>query len=411
MKHKEILEIKKRYKKDQCTFSRVTGCYVNGEKQIVTTYRETFLNLEESELHKYLDIAKKVLSGALGNNLLDLEFHRGEGYHNEKQTFLMQLKSSELKDDALLEEFYQSVIAHYGYTGNFLILLYHDAYDVMKRTSDNLKLDESEETYAYVLCAICLVTLSEPGLHYKDEEKKMRVRDRDWMVEAPAQGFLFPAFTDRSSNVHEVLYYTKNPKDPQPEIMEEVLGCNSKQTTALQREMLHSVIQEVVGSEEEAENLLLEVQDSLQGFLEEYEATHGSAEEEPLVLTHDHFQDLLSDAGASEETVEKLREIYGEYFGEELPFAQRMLDQKLVKKHEERKKEQDLRHQVETLRMQLEETTASKEDLEAEFAVNLQVKPEKVAQIKAQIIDGQRCIVIPLMEDEQAAVNGEPNLL
>ncbi|HSP47609.1 MAG TPA: DUF4317 family protein, partial [Clostridiaceae bacterium] len=199
MKKRDILEIKKRLKKDYCTFSKLCGCYVNGEKFILTKFRESFLNLEEAEYHKYLEIAKSVLSGTVGNNLLELNFPVGGDLINERQVSLMQLKSSQLKDDDLLDEFYQLVIDSYEYTGNFIILLFHDAYDVLTRTKDNIKLDESEEVFEYVLCAICPMSLSEPGLSYSEEENKIRARSRDWGVDAPTNGFMFPAFIDRGS--------------------------------------------------------------------------------------------------------------------------------------------------------------------------------------------------------------------
>ena len=157
MRKKDILELKRRLKKDYCTFTKLCGCYVSGEKHIISTFRETFLNLEEEEYFKYLEIAKKVMSGTLGNNILELNFPLGEDLKNEKQYFLLELKSSQLKNDDLLEEFYRTIIDNYSYTGNFLILLYHDAYDVITKTKDDLKLDESEEVYEYILCAICPV--------------------------------------------------------------------------------------------------------------------------------------------------------------------------------------------------------------------------------------------------------------
>ena len=172
MKRKDILELKKRLKKDHCTFTKMCGCYVNGEKNIILNFRENFLNLEEDEYFKYLEIAKKVLSGTIGNNILELNFPLNENLENEKQLSLMQLKKSQLKDDALLQDFYKSIIDSYDYTGNFLILVFHDAYDVINKTTDNAKIDESEEVYEYILCAICPVSLSAPGLKYSEEEKK-----------------------------------------------------------------------------------------------------------------------------------------------------------------------------------------------------------------------------------------------
>lgn len=45
------------------------------------------------------------------------------------------------------------------------------------------------------------------------------------------------------------------------------------------------------------------------------------------------------------------------------------------------------------------------------YDIVLNVKPQKVSQIKSQIIDGKKCIIIPIDDDEQAKVNGVNALL
>ena len=40
------------------------------------------------------------------------------------------------------------------------------------------------------------------------------------------------------------------------------------------------------------------------------------------------------------------------------------------------------------------------------YDVVLRVKPEKASQIKSQMIDGQKCLVIPMRDDEHATING-----
>ena len=71
---KEVLELKKRFKKDQATFTRLVGCYVDCNREKICKFGGKFLTLEEEEYYKYLEIANKVLSGTLGNNLLNLSF-------------------------------------------------------------------------------------------------------------------------------------------------------------------------------------------------------------------------------------------------------------------------------------------------------------------------------------------------
>ena len=168
MDKKDVLELKRRLKKDDCTFTRMCGCYVDSNRNKVVAFGQTFLNLEDEEFYKYLEIAKKTLSGTLGNNLLEFEFPGEEESPGGRQQFLMALKSTALKNDELLDRLYDLVIDNYDYAGNYLILVFHDAYDVMTKTTDNGKLDESEEVYEYLLCAVCPVVLSKPGLGYRE---------------------------------------------------------------------------------------------------------------------------------------------------------------------------------------------------------------------------------------------------
>lgn len=449
MRKKDILELKKRLKKNHCTFTKMCGCYVNGEKNILLNFRETFLNLEEEEYFKYLEIAKKVLSGTIGNNIIELNFPLDENLENEKQLALMQLKKSGLKDEVLLQNFYESIIDSYDYTGNFLILVFHDAYDVITKTTDNAKIDESEEVYEYILCAICPVSLSDPGLRYFEEEKKIKARIRDWVVDAPALGFVFPAFINRSSDVNSIMYYTKNAKDPHPELMEEALGCYSRQTAAIQKETFQTIIKDSISTDEKkAEKMFMELQENLNTMIDEYNEINDDKDGEPITLTQKEIQNLLIESGVSEETTSKIEKSYVDNFGEDLPLAESLIDSKVLKANAQRKREEQLEKQVQVLQRKIEQikeeaapdkeyegseeiddssaslddnlNTDSEEALAADsgntsltpqYDVVLQVKPEKIPKIKAKIIDGQKCIIIPIDEDEQATVNGLDNLI
>ncbi|WP_097028287.1 DUF4317 domain-containing protein [Clostridium peptidivorans] len=462
MRKKDILELKKRFKKDHCTFTKMCGCYVNGEKHIILKFRENFLNLDEDEYFKYLEIAKKVLSGTIGNNILELNFPVNEDLINERQISLMQLKNSQLKDDAILDDFYESIINNYDYTGNFLIIVFHDAYDVITKTKDNAKIDESEEVYEYVLCAICPVSLSDPGLRYFEEENKIQARIRDWVVGAPANGFVFPAFIDRSSDVNSIMYYTKNAKDTHPELMENALGCYSRQTVAIQKETFQSIIKDSFSADEEkAHKIFMEIQENLNTMIDEHNSIYDDTDSEPITLTKDDVQTLLIESGVSEEITSRIEKCYVENFGDDLPLAENLIDAKALKANEQIKKEEALKKQVEILQTRLdqikqeaavdneiqlsteikdsevnddnavleetlkstseehlepnleeaEDTNSGDDKVTPEYDVILQVKPEKIPEIKSQIIDGQKCIVIPINENEQTTVNGLDDLI
>ncbi len=409
MRKKDILELKRRLKKTECTFTKVCGCYVNSNKEIVLKLDETFLNLKEDEFFKYLEIANKTLSGTVGNNLLELEFPLEEEKAGGKQQFLMGLKESRLKNEALLESFYQLVIDHYDYAGNYLILIFHDAYDVMTKTSDNAKLDESEEVYEYLLCAVCPVTLTKPGLGYLELENRIGPRYRDWVVNTPDTGFVFPAFSDRSTDIHSVIYYTKDAKEPHKEFMESVLGCPCKQTATEQKNTFQSIIQNAIIDEDKREHVYVEIQESLHEMKEEQAVfADTNKEPDPILLTPDSIQSILTTSGIDEEIVSKIESSYSKEFGDTPPVVDHLIDNKLLAVSAQRKKEQELIQQVQLLQEQLE-TVSQETDatVDSTYDIILKVKPEKKDKITSQIIDGKKCIVIPMDENEQIKINGE----
>lgn len=415
MNKKDILELKRRFKKDACTFTRLCGCYVDADRNKVTTFGETFLNLEDEEFHKYLELAKKVMSGTIGNNILELEFPTAEEAPGGRQQFLMGLRESALKSDELMEAFYDLVIDSYSYVGNYLILIFHDAYDVMTKTSDNNKLDESEEVYEYLLCAICPVSLTKPGLGYREDENRIGPRIRDWVVGVPDTGFVFPAFTDRSSDIHSVMFYTRDTKNPHAEFMESGLGCDPKLTATEKKLTFQSIVKEVIGEDEkESEALFLDIQENLNHMIPVTEDE--AAEPEPIIVTPNAIAEVLTESGVSEEQAAVIEKTYENVFGEEPPEAEHLVDPKLVEANGRRKEKIELVEQVNSLKQQLEEirtlpvsdSEGGEDDAPAvkTYDVILRVKPEKVGQIHSEIIGGKKCLVIPMDEDEHAAVNG-----
>ena len=423
MNKKEVLELKRRFKKEAATFTRVCGCYVDGNHNKVCKFGNTFLNLEEDEFYKYLEIANKALSGTIGNNLLELKFPIEDEEVGGRQHILMALRASKLEDENLLDTFYDLVIDTYDHAGNYLIVLFHDAYDVMSRTSDNNNLDESEEVYEYLICAICPVDLSKPGLGFLEDEHRIGPRVRDWVVGAVDTAFLFPAFNDRSTDIHSTLFYTKNTKEPHSEFMANGLGCGIERTATEQKMAFHSIVRNVLGAEDEhTDDVLLDLQQNLSDMIGEYAETHDD-DEDVFLLDKEVVTKLLADSEISEEKAAKIEKSVDEAFGEKPPAAENVIDSKALVQNELRVEKMALEDQVGTLTVQLNEKDEAlaertsqliekQEEIDNYIAetktydVVLRVKPEKASQIKSQVINGQKCLVIPMDEDEHATING-----
>lgn len=130
MNKKEVSEIKKQFKPENCCITRICGCYVDREKNKITELKNAFLAMPEEEMFKYFDIFKKTLSGNIGKNLINMEFPLEQEREGGTQEFLLRLRNSKLKDDGLIDTFYEKIIESYDCAENYYIILIHSVYDI-----------------------------------------------------------------------------------------------------------------------------------------------------------------------------------------------------------------------------------------------------------------------------------------
>ena len=243
--------------------------------------------------------------------MLNLEFPLSSEEEGGTQEFLLRLRNSKLKDDALLDEFYDRVIGSYEYVGNYLILLIHDAYDVPGKTLDGLTMDDASDTvFEYILCCICPVNLSKPGLSYNAEINEFHNRVRDWIVEMPETGFLFPSFNDRCTDIHSTLYYSKNPEEAHSEFVDGILGAVLPMSAGSQKETFQALIEETLGEEAEYE-IVKNIHENLTEMIEEHKEIP-----EPLMLDKQQVKNLFEKSGVQEEKLNDFDKLYDTAAGE-----------------------------------------------------------------------------------------------
>ena len=368
MNKKEIAEIKKQFTQDKCAITRICGCYVDGEKNKKTEIKEAFLSLPEEEIFKYFSIFRKALSETVGKNLLNMEFPLATEEAGGTQDFLMQLRASALKDENLLEEFYDKVIENYYTVENYLILLIHAVYDVPGKASDGEEMfDASDEVYDHILCCICPVTLSKPGLAYDETSNSFRTRVLDRVVDMPEIGFLFPAFNDRSTDIHSLLYYVSKPEELRFDFVEPVLGCELPLSAGDQKETFQTIVEETLGEACDYE-IVKNIHDKLNEMIEEKKE-----EPEPVVLDKAEVKRLLEYSGVAEDKLQNF-------------------DEKFEANADE--KAQFVATNVANVR-QFEVKTPD---------VVVKVSPDRTDLVSTRIIDGRKCLVIAL--ESGVLVNG-----
>lgn len=423
MNKKDIAELKKRLTKTGCSFTKMAGCYIDNEKNKIVKLHETFLNLDEDEMHKYLDIAKKTMSGTVHNNLLELSFPKEEEEAGGKQQFLMGLRETKLKNEEMIDLFFDRIIETYDFPGNYLILLFHDVYDVITKTEDNQALDESEEVYEYLLCSICPVTLSKAALGYRADEHRIGSRIRDWVVGAPETGFIFPAFSERSTDIHSAIFYTRNTKEPHKEMMEDFLGCPAKRTATVQKDVFEHLVLDILDEHPEiSESTMMDFQDDLQEMIEQQNETNS---DEELVLSPALLNNMMTDNGVPAPVAQRIEQTYEEEFSDETPVVESLIDKKTLEKNMKQREQQALANEIVTLKKTIEEKDAvidekdaiiEQKDLDILSAggtptpageVIVRVTPEKLNSISSQVIEGKTCLVIPVEDSDEIVVNGE----
>lgn len=305
MVKKEISEIKKLFTENNCSITRICGCYVDGEKNKKTQFRRAFLSLPEDEIGKYLEILRKTLSGTVGKNLHTLNFPTESEQEGGTQSGLLQIRNSQLQDDGLLDQFFTDIIESYEYAGNYLILVIYDTYDIPGKASDGRVMhDASEEVYSYIMTSICPVKLSKPGLSYETEENAFHDRIRDWVVGAPETGFLFPAFNDRSADIHSLLYYSKDTKDLRERFVNDLLGCSISAAPDTQKKIFQRLVEDVLG-----ENCTVEAVNNIQGRIIEMAEDHKD-DAVPLTLDKNEIKGVFSESGVPEDRLQDFEQLY-----------------------------------------------------------------------------------------------------
>ena len=368
MNKSEISELRKLYKPESSAISRIAGCYVDGEKNKKAVFREALFSLDEEDVFKYLEILKKALSGSIGRNIANLEFPvaaEGEGSMHER---LLKLRDTELSDEALVDDFYDTIINNFEYAGNYLILLSAAAYDVPGKAKDGMTMeDASEEVYKYIQCVICPVELSKSALSYNEESGEFSHRIRDWIVSMPEFALLFPAFNDRSTDIHAMLMYSKNPKNLRGDMVENVFGCVTPLPAHEQKNSFAAVLETALGDELKFD-AVRNINDNLLQMKEEMAQNKAVVE-----VDASDFKYLMSDTGISEEKMGSFINAYSE-LTKESPI---LLDNIVSKKTFE----------VKTV------------------SVTVKVDADKAHLVSEQVVDGKRCIVIDI-DGENVEVNG-----
>ena len=314
MNEKGIGEIRRRVRRDRSNMTAIYGCYVNEQREIITEYRQSTAIMSENEAERYFGLMKRVLSGTLGKNLIDITFRTAQVADSPEHKLLMDLRGEGIKNDETRLAFYKKVMESVTMDSAYLILLGTESYDVpFKSKDDEIQSDNSSEIYTYVLCAICPVKQTKPNLHYVPESKEFHDGGITNVASAPALGFLFPAFDDRATNIYNALMYTRDSAIGHDAFVEAVFNTQPAKPAAEQKKGFEALLTTTLGEECTME-VVQTVHDQICQSIELHKE---SKVPDPLLISKEQVSDALKMCGVSDTAVAKFSVEFDETFGNE----------------------------------------------------------------------------------------------
>ena len=370
MNEKEVGELRRRTRRDRSNMAAIYGCYVNANKEIISSFRQSVGMMPENEAEKYFSVMKRVLSGGLGKNLIDISFRTAQVADSPEHKLLMQLRETALQDDELRMKLYQKIIDNVSFDENYVILIGADAYDVpFKDKNGETQEDSSTEVYRYLMCAVCPVKQTKPALRYMSESKEFHDGGVAQQICAPELGFLFPAFDDRSTNIYNALFYTHSTKKSNETLIDALFKVPAPKPAAEQKQSFEALLSTSLG-EECSMDVVQIVHEQLRQSIDLHKE---SKDPDPLMVGKEQLKTALKSGGVPEQQISKFSVEFDETFGMETQLhPKNIIDNR-----------------------QFEVKTPD---------VTIKVNPERADLIETRVIGGVKYILI--CADENVEVNG-----
>lgn len=372
MNQKEVSELRRRWRPEKNAVSRIYGCFVNANREIVSELDESLGPMPQEEAEHYLGLLKKSLSGTLGKNLIDIIFSTQQVMDSEEHRLLSDLRSCELKDRSTRQAFYQKVIETLDMgSDSYLLLLACDTYDVPHHGKDGeVQDDASEEVFTYFLCCVCPLKIGKPELNYYPGDNEFHCAIRQ-TVSPPELGFLFPAFDDRKANIYNALFYARKPEQLHQEFIDAVFHTEPPMSAAEQKETFQSVLAEAL-----EDSFSVGVAQAVHEQLTDRITRHKESKDpEPLAVTAKDIGGILRDCGVPQEKVDSFKDSCDERFGVDTALSPANL--------------------IDDKKFELRTAQAT-----------VSVDPVCSYLVETRVIDGRKYILIPVEEDVE--INGLP---
>ncbi len=359
MNRSNVLEIKKTIKVEDGSIDKIITCFVNGNKKKLISNTESFNSLSEEEAFKYVDILKSTLSGAIGKKLVNISFSSDSASEKAEENLYSSFKNIPANETAR-DEFIDSIIENYTFDENYLLVIGHGLYSAPTKASDGAILEDESSDYEFMVAAICPVHSTKAGLTLDTKTGRMISSTQIQIVEKPVNGFLYPAFNDRASDRHSLLWFSKKPEEQHDELIELLTGSAAPVSSTEQQNVFERILSEVTDDDADFE-VIKNLHDNLLTMTEE--AKYNSEDKK---LEKEDIKEILKEAGVEDEKLEDFDHVYERASGDkEITFVPQNL------------------------------MTVDKFNVKAPD-VDIKIKSDKTSLVQKKRIDGKNCLVVAL---------------
>lgn len=372
MNKKETAEIKKNFSDKSGFFvmERVLTGFVDAEKNVRCRKINSCLAMPSEEHDVYDETLKKVLNTSVGKNFCEYEFPNDAYNEGKPQDILYSLLKSELKDELVCEKFLNHIAENLVNDAPYAVITAYCVYTVRRKDKNDENYNGEDEVYRYLLTAICPAKTNNDGFAFNSDENEIIKKLNNELIigKSPSDGFLYPVFSNRSSDINHVMYYAKSASKPNTSIVENVLGCSFVMSAESEKASFQNILKNVVADDLDY-MVIKTVNEKLQEVVEE-----NKDDTDRTVIDNSKLKDILTDIGIPQERVDMVEPVFEKVCGNVPLTVSNLVDNKTVL---------------------------------ATTGITVNVKPDFADKVRTSVVDGRRCLLIDI-DDPTIEINGLP---
>lgn len=314
MNRKELSEIRNHFNSEAkyFTMDRVLTAFIDSQRNVRGVCLRNASSIASPESQILFDTMKKVLNTSLGKQSTELPFRNHAYGEDGAQTFLTALLQSELRNEETALQFLGKLAETLDSDAPYAVIAAFCQYDPPRKNKmDELDAENSDQVFRYLVTALCPIAKTEGTLVYNQfDDEILRQENKNAVIsKAPMDGFFFPVFSDRATDVHHVLYYTKTPNSPNEKLVDAFLECDVESTIEDEQSDMKQVLGTLLG-----DDLTYETVTAVNEKLEQIVAKN-KTDDSPTEVTGRMLHRMLSEAGVPEEKLERTEEVFADTVG------------------------------------------------------------------------------------------------